>query len=134
MPGRCLWSSFWFGRSSSPSPHSSSSHASAGTSDNHREENLIHIAVFAGISGSGIQDAGFTLFFAGKRDDSASGFKEQAVEMRFRLKIKSLARKPQLIRMVQVAGMEELDSMLAQFVAQRLGKVRYNQRRRHPVL
>ena len=46
----------------------------------------------------------------------------------------NLARKPQLIRMVQVAGMEELDSMLAQFVAQRLGKVRYNQRRRHPVL
>ena len=46
----------------------------------------------------------------------------------------SLTRKPQLIRMVQVAGMEELDSMLAQFVAQRLGKVRYNQRRRHPVL
>ena len=127
MPGRCLWSSFWFGRSSSPSPHSSSSHASAGTSDDHCGlcENFIHIAVFAGISGSGIQDAGFTLFFAGKRDDSASGFKEQAVEMRFRLKIKikSLARKPQLIRMVQVAGMEELDSMLAQFVAQRLGKV-----------
>ena len=133
MPGRCLWSSFWFGRSSSPSPHSSSSHASAGTSDDHGE-NFTHIAVFASISGSGIQDAGFTLFFAGKRDDSASGFKEQAVEMRFRLKIKSLARKPQLIRMVQVAGMEELDSMLAQFVAQRLGKVRYNQRRRHPVL